>query len=1163
MTRLPVTPGLLDLNALLRTTTQQESVPPVTEEEKKTLLQSGIGAVQYAAETLDKPGAAVRGLLSGQPEQLWHAVPFSGTFASMFPGVAQAWGMPSAEDRVYGREMLETWGLLDPNREGFSPRQDPEDALGDVAGFAAEVLTDPLMFVAGPGKALTKKGVEAFAGSTVPDTLKKAVQHVAKVAEKPGAVGHIPGDTPVAMAEEIRQGYRGLIGLGLPWPLNTLTGIKHTKTLGAGSEKVAKAFEKLHYGGGRVANAVSAPIRSLRGTFSPSARGTFAGMQQQVADAAWTASKNLTGAVQDVAPVFGRRMGELRKFWDENIKELGVELGDDLRSNDIDEIATYLTEKFTSEQWRTGQVAKAMDAMMKMPAGPAKNMAHPMTNEMFIRDFHDVLQSFVETKDFLYQHVQKLGAHYQDLADTFASHFPRQSSKGATNAALKRNQQKLLSTAFPFALQRVIRDVPDGTLTLNRASRDWVLRGLELNGKGDVVRVGTKRHKADLLEWFEDHNMPKDPDMTSMAELKEEYLWHNHIKPALERNKITDDLIWRRMRDTVKSVDDVPNPLGGDRLLFKAGEETPSKVREIVEWLDTMPRSTAIDGVFDKETIENWFDYMKHLSRAYGSYATMHNFLRGVAKTEPGDGLVPLKSVLNEAVDTKVGRRTRSLISTDGQRTFAEEWGIRNGQWTKEGLAKLKPEDRLKALDKVVDGLYVPAGTGDVLRAHVEATRPEVTNMLTDGIDKFTNLWKWGVTIPFPSFHVRNLTAGLWQNWAHGGMPLSSLLKELFAAGKELRPGGPGKKALKYWDETQNGRLLDIGGGRAEFIERMAKEAPEAKTTKNQKWLSRTFGKAQKAAIKAKETTVAAGDKIYETVELVNRYAPYKILRDQGMSPSQAASRVRMLQFSYGEMSPFVRKFGRRLIPFIQWSSKNIPFQIKGLINEPGGRAAQTIRALANVTRESGEYVPAWLRETSAVAVAGEGSETTYLYGLGLPFEDLNRFRFADKTVPSIGKTTRQFASQMHPLPVYALEQAMGEQLWSGRRLKDVRDFPIPDSAQPVPNRLLNSILAKIPTSRLVTTVGKVMDTRKPWELILADVMTGVKFGTYDAIRWEQLDSQRALKEWAEAHPDVREYMGYYIPQYKKPDADPQAVRALQLIGKTQRRLRELDRQVQ
>ena len=85
-------------------------------------------ALGVVGNVLDTPGAFLRTSLAGR---------------NPFPGVLD----PS--QRVGGRELLEGWGVLSPNTEGFD--------AGDVAGFGAEVLLDPLNLV-GAGVA-TKLGL--------------------------------------------------------------------------------------------------------------------------------------------------------------------------------------------------------------------------------------------------------------------------------------------------------------------------------------------------------------------------------------------------------------------------------------------------------------------------------------------------------------------------------------------------------------------------------------------------------------------------------------------------------------------------------------------------------------------------------------------------------------------------------------------------------------------------------------------------------------------------------------------------------------------------------------------------------------------------------------------------------------------------------------------
>lgn len=101
-----------------------------------TLLDSLLGGLNYVGETLGKPGAAVRGMLAGRPDQLLNLIPFS-----------DAMGVTRPEERTSGRDLLRQYGLVDQ-----------EDGIGNfLGGMGAEILTDPLTIFGGK---LASKGLE-------------------------------------------------------------------------------------------------------------------------------------------------------------------------------------------------------------------------------------------------------------------------------------------------------------------------------------------------------------------------------------------------------------------------------------------------------------------------------------------------------------------------------------------------------------------------------------------------------------------------------------------------------------------------------------------------------------------------------------------------------------------------------------------------------------------------------------------------------------------------------------------------------------------------------------------------------------------------------------------------------------------------------------------
>lgn len=113
-------------------------------------------ALQYAGESLDKPGRSVRGLLSGKIREGLAWLPFS-----------DALGITDPSEATGGREMLENWGALAPNQEGLD--------AGDVAGFGAEILFDPLNLVGG-GLIARSLGKAGKAGHAAEGALRQAAE---------------------------------------------------------------------------------------------------------------------------------------------------------------------------------------------------------------------------------------------------------------------------------------------------------------------------------------------------------------------------------------------------------------------------------------------------------------------------------------------------------------------------------------------------------------------------------------------------------------------------------------------------------------------------------------------------------------------------------------------------------------------------------------------------------------------------------------------------------------------------------------------------------------------------------------------------------------------------------------------------------------------------
>lgn len=259
---------------------RQPKYPELEGEDRSSLmgdiLSKGTGTLQYLGETLDKPGRAVRGLLAGKPKELANLIPFSDTL-----------GITKPDESVSGRDLLEKAGVLGQNTPGLD--------WGDVAGFGAEVLTDPLSYL-GVG-ALTKAGKVARAAGistkgankfrTLGEHLATAAPDVVKAAEnaavKQGTtLGALQGQK-LGGAFGFTTGPLGMLGIHgshVPAAAQSETAKKVTESLG----NVPGLLGKIPGVGPALQEGAEGLNRIRRGLFDHSVQGNFTKFGQQVAE---------------------------------------------------------------------------------------------------------------------------------------------------------------------------------------------------------------------------------------------------------------------------------------------------------------------------------------------------------------------------------------------------------------------------------------------------------------------------------------------------------------------------------------------------------------------------------------------------------------------------------------------------------------------------------------------------------------------------------------------------------------------------------------------------------------------------------------------------------------------------------------------------------------
>ena len=316
----------------------------------------------------------------------------------------------------------------------------------------------------------------------------------------------------------------------------------------------------------------------------------------------------------------------------------------------------------------------------------------------------------------------------------------------------------------------------------------------------------------------------------------------------------------------------------------------------------------------------------------------------------------------------------------------------------------------------------------------------------------------------------------------------------------------------------------------------------------------------QKAGGEAVENVVAEiGDKAYNFVEFLNRAVPYEALRRKGMTPAQAMYRVNRAQFKYGELSPFEKTYARRLVPFYNWIRRSIPYTLQRLAERPGGMVAQSIRLESQGAAEGG-YTPAFMKEGMNVPWGGGTPQaSSFVRQAGLPIEDLNKLVFTGGGLPDVGRSIAKIGGQFHPLLTMFPEMFANKQLYSGRKISDLKSPTEIMFGTQVP--FADKAINYGPFSRAINEGISAADPRKTWPQTILNTLTGFKTGTYDVEQLRGVDLAKAQAEILAASPMVREGTHYYVPKSKRDTPEGQAAlkkaRKLRQLQKAVKLLRE------
>lgn len=1067
---------------------------PLTNEEEQSLLGSIAGGAEYIGDSLEKPGYAVRGLLTGKgPESLLNLIPFYD--AAQQSGVGQSIGLPEAP-KVSGWDLAEHYGA-EPNQPGFD--------LADIPKAGLELATNPLSFVSfGP-----KLGVQAAAKAAA--EASKGLSTAEKIWAATKAIGKPVTETAALKAKQFRSGERAVAGFGLPF-MEPMAAIKGGKA----GELAASIQEAIGY---------SRPMAAVRGLFShvPGVGGNFSPSLQRSADMALMAAESSRSAMLDAVPAYTEGMAAFQGLLDDAAKELG-------KQGDVESMARL---RDLPRVWKSdlGGIPGPQDMADQIGEvlGVARGQALPDALNTLTSNgdhFQAMFDGMQKVEDTLHAELMAAGGKIGTIGDDLERYTPR-----VWNDVLRMSKAKARGISVsdvpdvgydPSKSRRGwLGLIPRSTKVGNELARDGTLTGRIVSDAGEVIQLSAKEHSQALSDAL--NAIGISPGGMTRYELQKLYAKHKYLLPELDsiedqtvRQSWMDKLFGVTVNETtgpgasevVRGVERAPLPsevaqntvgaipgVVNPESAAKIGRVTKGSVEatgldRIVKGLNKLPKETVTTGVWDKTVLQEHLSYVKSMTERLYNIKTMTNLLAqpGILGAEDG---VSLSTVL---------KRMKLTDEAAVNVLKAAKIDVPEG----ENIAKIASQQMVST-----DGVRI-------LDTYRQLQKPAVVSDIGRMWDTAQGYFKTYLTVPWPSFHVRNVQSGLYQNIADSmASPVLIAKKTKDAIWQALT----GNTRLKYFDEFKS-----LGGVADDLVSDVSGVTGVASGGAQSLFYgirnpikSGLFSPLAVGANGGKQNIVArVGSKMYGKVELINRASYYDALRETGYGPSEALHYVNRANFDYAKASPFERTVMKRMFPFWSWTRNNLPLQLKRVIERPvGGVTGATLQATRNASGGEGEFVPEFLREGLGIRLKGDNpNETTFLKQVGIPTEELNKVVFRDG-MPNIPRTLQKNLAGMSPMAVAPIESATGRSLWTGRKLTDLQ------STTGIP--MLDSILHYSPASRFETERASMMDKRKSVLQRAANYLSGVKVGTYNA----DIMKDRALKESQQRllaeNPDVLE----------------------------------------
>jgi hypothetical protein len=981
------------------------------EEEKQSLMamlagQTG-GVIETLGRALDTPGAIARGVLAGKP--------LSGF----------SWDY---DTRVSGEDLLSAYGLNydNPYARAF-------------AGFAAEVFTDPLAWLSGPKTAITgagraasaagildkaqtaaaakmgyNKAAKTLTGRYTDDALKRMIP------ELPARAGQ-----PAAAATEGVLDARPLLGPRLSRSMTTL-------------DDVVKMADDPMSAMDKVLDYLRANNLSWQDVKDQNLGGALGfGLPFGPAEMVW----NPKGAapVLDALDWMGQRAAwsapvRYGSAWFDKRMEGATSVAEQV---DMLRKAARTAERGGAGRRIASQYLTQFDELnnaVKGVLGP-DGLSSPQGNDMLLRMFENVPTAADRR---LMQQVPELA----NAADSWDK-IRKQMIRDAKDLGLQRNEyaDRFGVRWSPVHTAEIEFDKASktGRAALGSMAPESIGREKYLQVPGGRVEL----REISLLPMVREHAQLGPNSPYSHAEVGE------HIREFL-RNRYGQDVLNRGNASKQASFfQHMKKDLPSDYPVF-AEHPLNAQARSIINHQKNIANTELAYDLLTENAVQSYPSDIQG-----GGFKALD---RAIKETAEKLGLKSGKGgAIDKAVEQQIADRLQARFGTSGPVDLTQ-WSIPQSVFNR------------------------------VTRAKKIYESPQAWQDVWGLFEQFTTVFK-GFVLAWPSRHVRDAYSNAFSAWLEVGNA-NDTVQGMWAASKVL--AGEWGEVMSYLEQLPKYSRQGLTGDalRREFIKdaggsgvlatlassdllsarqraAITELVPGASPVKLSQAVgelvpdgSRTLGQQARDFFtiqgvtsdwQTKNPMLNASQKINDANDSIARLGGLMALMKQGVSPDEAATRITAALVDYGSLTDVEKQIFKNVFPWWTYNSRMGTYVTKHMLERPGGRYGQTIRALDALQHpDEDHYVPESLRQRAAIRVPDEllpylGMEKrgpdstidTYISNIDVAGrEALETLGLTDQGI-SVGDTLSNLLQQSHPLLRTTAELAMDRDLWSKRPLSE------------------------------------------------------------------------------------------------------------------------------